>query len=169
MHRVPGVEIRYLACLTRNFWVQKFSTFFLDFRISIDDFFIFCHIGLGDGSKNPLSIIYQYAIIIWVIFDPIAEILGGGGQIDPPPQAEWVDLGPPSQIGLMNTNSCKINLLNFRSLWYGPQYSWESQCFVFRGLFSIFHKIYHNNLSPTGQINTLIKQKVITTNQNQNL
>ena len=80
-----------------------FSIFFLDFRISIDDFFIFCHIGLGDGSKNPLSIIYQYAIIIWVIFDPIAEILGGG-QIAPPPQAEWVDLDPPSRIGLRVEN-----------------------------------------------------------------
>ena len=65
--------------------------------------------------------------------------------------------------------SSVINLLNFRSWWYGLQYSWESQCFVFRGPFSIFHKIYHNNLSPTGQINTLIKQKVIIINQNQKI
>ena len=51
LHRVPGVEIRFLACLTLNFKIQKFSTFFLDFRISIDEFFIFCHIGLQNGLK----------------------------------------------------------------------------------------------------------------------
>ena len=80
-----------------------FDFFFLIFRISIDKFFIFCHIGLQNGLKQSLKIIYQYAIIIWVIFDPIAEILGGG-QIDPP-QAEWVDLDPPSRIGLKDTES----------------------------------------------------------------
>ena len=75
-----------------------FDFFFLIFRISIDKFFIFCHIGLQNGLKQSLKIIYQYAIIIWVIFDPIAEILGGVKLT--PPQAEWVDLDPPSRIGL---------------------------------------------------------------------
>merc|ERR1712240_227694 len=106
LHRVPWVEIRFIACLTLNFKIQKNLTFFLDFPISMDEFFIFCHIGLGDGSKNPLSIMYQYAIIIWVIFDPIAEILRGRGEeVKLTPQAEWVDFDPPSRIGL----SCAQN------------------------------------------------------------
>ena len=45
--------------------------------------------------KNPLSIISQYAIIIWVIFEPIAEILRVK-------KAEWVNLDPHSRIGLMH-------------------------------------------------------------------
>jgi len=43
-----------------------------------------------------------------VIFDPIAEILGGGVKLTPPPQAEWVDLGPPSQIGLRQFSLKKL-------------------------------------------------------------
>ena len=101
VHRVPGVEIKYPTCRTRNSQIQIFSTFFLDFRISVDKFFIICHIGLGDGLKNPLLIIYQYAIIIWVILDPIAEILRGVKLTLP--QAEWVNSNPPSRIELINT------------------------------------------------------------------
>ena len=84
-----------------KFLTPKIFDFFLIFRISIDRFFIFCHIGLQNGLKPNLQIIYQYAIIIWVIFDPIAEILGGGVKLTP--QAEWVDLDPPSRIGLIGS------------------------------------------------------------------
>ena len=93
-----------------KFLDPKIFGFFLDFRISIDDFLIFCHIGLGDGLKNPLKIIYQYAIIIWVIYDPIAEILRAG-QIDP--QAELVHLDPSSRIGLTRPKIILNDFLKF--------------------------------------------------------
>ena len=81
--------------ITGTFWsnLGVISTFF-EF-LQIFKFFIFCHIGLEDGSKNPLSIIYQYPSIIRVIFDPIAEILGGGVKLTP--HAERVDLNPQAE------------------------------------------------------------------------
>ena len=68
-----------------KFLIPIILDFFLIFLISIDKFFIFCHIRLQNGSKQSLKIIYQYVIIIWVIFDPIAEILGEGVKLTPEP------------------------------------------------------------------------------------
>ena len=58
VHRVPGVEIRYLTCLTRTFKFKNFRLF-LDFWFRLIEISFFCHIGLGDGSKilkNHISI-----------------------------------------------------------------------------------------------------------------
>ena len=100
LYRVPGVEIRYLACLALIFKIKNFRLFFgfLDFDWRIFHFF---YIGVGDGLKIPLSVIYQYAIIAWVIFDPIAENLGGG-QMDPPSRMGRFRPPKPNRVKILS-------------------------------------------------------------------
>ena len=59
------------------FWNPTIFNFFSGF--SDFDWWIFHFVSYWAWRwlKNPLSIIYQYPIIIWVIFDPITEILEG--------------------------------------------------------------------------------------------
>ena len=159
LHRVPGIEIRYLRCLTWNFRFQQFSTFFLDFWISTDEFFIFSHIGLGDCLKNPLSIIYQYAIIIWVIFDSIIEILKRG-QIDPPSQMG--EFRPPNRTGLTySMGFVGITFLRFRK---------QSIRSLADGTILEFLKIFkYSSSEKTNQILDILKKYVWVSVYLQNL
>ena len=53
---------------------------------------------------------------MWVIFYPIAEILGGS-QIDPSPQAEWVDLDPPKPNRVKDCKYYAIKRDSISILW----------------------------------------------------
>ena len=119
LHRVPGVEIRYLACLTLNLKIQKNLIFFwiFGFRLTIFSFLSYrAWRWLKKSFIDHISICNHNLGDFWLHRRGFL-----GGKLIPP--SRMGRFRPPSQIGLRLSWIERMKITNDDQIFSSPRIS----------------------------------------------